>query len=153
MAGPGSARRRTDLGVEVTAGAKKKVLVQQKRQDPVNYYWAEEATPDKKDDTLRNWMDKVLRVAIPANEPPTQYYREGTQEMTGTNPDVARLIGQALGVKVDIQTSEFGTFLEEIGKGNFQMYSLSRNGIADPMHVPAGTVLRLPTATALRRGS
>ena len=42
---------------------------------------------------------KVLRVAMPTNEPPTQYYREGTQEMTGINPDVARLIGQALGVK------------------------------------------------------
>ena len=29
----------------------------------------------------------------------------------------------------------------------------SLNGIADPMHVPAGTVLRLPSANALRRGS
>jgi hypothetical protein len=29
----------------------------------------------------------------------------------------------------------------------------SLNGIADPMQVPSGTVLRLPTATALRRGS
>ena len=40
---------------------------------------------------------KVLRVAIPTNEPPTQFYREGTQEMTGTNPDVARLIGAGPG--------------------------------------------------------
>jgi hypothetical protein len=29
----------------------------------------------------------------------------------------------------------------------------SLNGIADPMHVPAGTVLRLPPVSALRRGS
>jgi hypothetical protein len=29
----------------------------------------------------------------------------------------------------------------------------SLNGIADPMQIPSGTVLRLPTATALRRGS
>ncbi|MDY7227263.1 hypothetical protein [Hyalangium rubrum] len=29
----------------------------------------------------------------------------------------------------------------------------SLNGIADPMQVPAGTVLRLPSASALRRGS
>jgi hypothetical protein len=29
----------------------------------------------------------------------------------------------------------------------------SLNGIADPMHVPAGTVLRLPSASALRGGS
>lgn len=50
--------------VEVTVGGKKKVLVQQNRQDPVNYYWAEEQTPTKRDDVLRNWMDKVLRIAI-----------------------------------------------------------------------------------------
>jgi hypothetical protein len=39
---------------------------------------------------------------------------------------------QQVGIKVEIQTSEFGTFLEDVQKGNFQMYSLSRNGIADP---------------------
>jgi hypothetical protein len=50
--------------VEVTVGAKKRVLVQGQRQDPAGYFWAEEATKDKKDDALRNWMDKVLRIAI-----------------------------------------------------------------------------------------
>jgi peptide/nickel transport system substrate-binding protein len=47
----------------------------------------------------------------------------------------AQMIQQMLslvGIKVDIQTSEFGTFLDDVAKGNFQMYSLSRNGIADP---------------------
>lgn len=39
---------------------------------------------------------------------------------------------QAVGVKVDIETSEFGKFLEDVQKGNFQLYSLSRNGIGDP---------------------
>ena len=39
---------------------------------------------------------------------------------------------QEVGVKVNIQQSEFGTFLDDVSKGNFQMYSLSRNGIADP---------------------
>jgi peptide/nickel transport system substrate-binding protein len=39
---------------------------------------------------------------------------------------------QQIGIKVQIQTSEFGTFLEDVAKGNFQMYSLSRNGIGDP---------------------
>jgi len=37
-----------------------------------------------------------------------------------------------VGIKVNILSSEFGTFFEDIGKGNFDMYSLSRNGIADP---------------------
>ena len=47
----------------------------------------------------------------------------------------AQMIQQMLaqvGIKVNIQTSEFGTFFEDIGKGNFDMYSLSRNGIGDP---------------------
>jgi peptide/nickel transport system substrate-binding protein len=39
---------------------------------------------------------------------------------------------QQIGVAVDIQTNEFGKFFEDISKGNFQMYSLSRNGIGDP---------------------
>lgn len=39
---------------------------------------------------------------------------------------------QQVGIKVEIQTSEFGTFLDDVAKGNFQMFSLSRNGIADP---------------------
>ena len=39
---------------------------------------------------------------------------------------------QQVGIGVDIQTNEFGKFFEDISKGNFQMYSLSRNGIGDP---------------------
>lgn len=39
---------------------------------------------------------------------------------------------QQVGIAVDIQTNEFGKFFEDISKGNFQMYSLSRNGIGDP---------------------
>ncbi len=50
--------------VEVTVGTKKRTLVQQKRQDPAGFYWALEGSPDKRDDSLKNWMDKVLRLAI-----------------------------------------------------------------------------------------
>jgi polar amino acid transport system substrate-binding protein len=64
---------------------------------------------------------KVLRVAIPTNEPPTQFYREGTQEMTGTNPDVARLIGEALGVKVDIQVANFDAIIPGLAAGRYDM--------------------------------
>ncbi|HUR82715.1 MAG TPA: ABC transporter substrate-binding protein [Thermoanaerobaculia bacterium] len=39
---------------------------------------------------------------------------------------------QQVGIKMEIQTNEFGTFMEDVSKGNFQMYSLSRNGIQDP---------------------
>ncbi len=47
----------------------------------------------------------------------------------------AQMIQQMLrqvGIDVQIQSNEFGTFFEDIGKGNFQMYSLSRNGVSDP---------------------
>ncbi|WP_125610245.1 ABC transporter substrate-binding protein [Specibacter cremeus] len=64
---------------------------------------------------------KVLRVAIPTNEPPTQYYRVGTQDMTGTNPDVARLIGQALGVKVQIKVTNFDSIIPGIAAGRYDM--------------------------------
>ena len=37
-----------------------------------------------------------------------------------------------VGITVQIQSNEMSTFLADIGKGNFQMYSLSRNGIQDP---------------------
>lgn len=47
----------------------------------------------------------------------------------------AQMIQQMLrqvGIDVKVQSNEFGVFFEDIGKGNFQMYSLSRNGVADP---------------------
>lgn len=37
-----------------------------------------------------------------------------------------------VGINVQIQSNEMSTFLADIGKGNFQLYSLSRNGIQDP---------------------
>ena len=60
-------------------------------------------------------------MAIPTNEPPTQFYREGTQDMTGTNPDVARLIGQALGVKVEIQVANFDSIIPGMAAGRYDM--------------------------------
>ncbi len=60
-------------------------------------------------------------MAIPTNEPPTQFYREGTQEMTGTNPDVARLIGEALGVKVEIQVANFDSIIPGMAAGRYDM--------------------------------
>ncbi|HYS55578.1 MAG TPA: ABC transporter substrate-binding protein [Thermoanaerobaculia bacterium] len=47
----------------------------------------------------------------------------------------AQVIQQMLkqvGITMQIQSNEMSTFFADIGKGNFQMYSLSRNGIADP---------------------
>lgn len=47
----------------------------------------------------------------------------------------AQMIQQMLkqvGIDVQIQSNEFGTFYEDISKGNFQMFSLSRGGLPDP---------------------
>jgi peptide/nickel transport system substrate-binding protein len=47
----------------------------------------------------------------------------------------AQIIQQMLrqvGIDVQIQSNEFGTFYEDIGKGNFQLFSLSRGGVPDP---------------------
>lgn len=57
---------------------------------------------------------------------------------TSTDPEAnlrAQMMQQMLkevGIKMNIESSEFGTFYEAIGKGNFDMFSLSRNGIQDP---------------------
>jgi peptide/nickel transport system substrate-binding protein len=37
-----------------------------------------------------------------------------------------------VGININIEQSEFGTFMEAIGKGNFKLFSLSRNGVQDP---------------------
>lgn len=78
---------------------------------------------------------KVLRVAIPTNEPPTQYYRPGTHDLTGVNPDVARLIGKALGVKVDIQVANFDSIIPGIAAGRYDMTVSSMTPTTERMKV------------------
>jgi polar amino acid transport system substrate-binding protein len=63
----------------------------------------------------------TLRVAIPTNEPPTQFYSEGSRYMTGTNPDIARLIGKALNLDVDIEVVNFDSIIPGIAAGRYDM--------------------------------
>jgi polar amino acid transport system substrate-binding protein len=63
----------------------------------------------------------VLRVAIPTNEPPTQFYKEGTRYLTGVNPDVARLIAQALGLEVEIKVVNFDSIIPGMAAGRYDM--------------------------------
>ena len=63
----------------------------------------------------------TLRVAIPTNEPPTQFYREGTKDMTGINPDMARLGAGALGLKIDIVVSNFDSIIPGLAADRFDM--------------------------------
>ncbi|WP_233613764.1 ABC transporter substrate-binding protein [Leucobacter edaphi] len=62
----------------------------------------------------------VLTVAIPTNEPPTQFYREGTKTMTGINPDVARLVAGTLGLKLQIEVTNFDSIIPGIEAGRYQ---------------------------------
>lgn len=62
----------------------------------------------------------------------TLSFKTSTDTEANLRAQMIQQMLQEVGVKVEIQTSEFGTFLEDVSKGNFQMYSLSRNGIADP---------------------
>lgn len=78
---------------------------------------------------------KVLRVAIPTNEPPTQFYKTGSQEMTGTNPDVARLIGEALGVEIDIQVANFDSIVPGLAANRYDMTVSSMTPTAKRMEV------------------
>ena len=67
-------------------------------------------------------------------------YANGVSLLFKTSTDVeansrAQVIQQMLkqvGINMQIQSNETSTFLADIQKGNFQMYSLARNGIQDP---------------------
>ncbi|MFY0751011.1 ABC transporter substrate-binding protein [Pseudomonas sp. NFX5] len=78
---------------------------------------------------------KVLRIAMPTNEPPTQYYEPGTERMTGINPDIARLIGQALGMEVEIKVATFDTLIPGLAAGKYDMAVASMTPTAARMKV------------------
>ncbi|WP_321936311.1 transporter substrate-binding domain-containing protein [Paraburkholderia sp. J8-2] len=78
---------------------------------------------------------KVLRVVMPTNEPPTQYYEAGTQNMTGINPEIARLIGQALGLRVDIKVATFDAIIPGMAAGRYDMSVASMTPTTERMKV------------------
>jgi peptide/nickel transport system substrate-binding protein len=59
-------------------------------------------------------------------------FKTSTNAEANTRAEAIQQMLRQVGIDMKIVASELGTFLEDIGKGNFQMYSLSRNGIADP---------------------
>lgn len=78
---------------------------------------------------------KVLRVGIPTNEQPTQFYISGTQDMTGVNPDIARLIGDSLGLKVEIQVANFDSIIPGMAAGRYDMTVSSMTPTKERMKV------------------
>lgn len=93
----------------------------------------------------------VLRVAIPTNEPPTQFYREGTHEMTGINPDIARLIAGALGLDAQIEVTTFDTIIPGMSAGRYDLTVSSMTPTEERMtqldfvdYVQMGSALAVP---------
>lgn len=65
-------------------------------------------------------VDKgILTVVMPTNEPPMQFYKEGTKEMTGVNADIARLLASALGLGIDIQIANFDALIPGLAAGRY----------------------------------
>jgi peptide/nickel transport system substrate-binding protein len=62
----------------------------------------------------------------------TLSYRTSTDAEAVQRAEMIQQMLKEVGIDLKIQSNEFGTFYEAIGKGNFQMFSLSRNGISDP---------------------
>lgn len=58
--------------------------------------------------------------------------KTSTDAEANSRAQVMQQMLKQAGINLTIQSNEMSTFFADIGKGNFQMYSLSRNGIADP---------------------
>ena len=59
-------------------------------------------------------------------------FKTSTDAEANSRAQVIQQMLKQVGINMQIQSNEMSTFFADIGKGNFQMYSLSRNGISDP---------------------
>lgn len=62
----------------------------------------------------------------------TLSFKTSTDAEANQRAQIIQQMLKAVGIDMQIQSNEFGTFYEDIQKGNFQMFSLSRGGIPDP---------------------
>lgn len=59
-------------------------------------------------------------------------FKTSTDAEANSRAQVIQQMLKQVGINMQIQSNEMTTFFADISKGNFQMFSLSRNGIADP---------------------
>lgn len=59
-------------------------------------------------------------------------FRTSTDAEANQQAEIVQQMLREVGIDMQIQTSEFGTFMEDVKNGRFQMFSLRRAGIADP---------------------
>jgi peptide/nickel transport system substrate-binding protein len=77
--------------------------------------------------------NKAKQLLAQAGVPnPTLVLKTSTDAEANSRAQVIQQMLKQVGITMQIQSNETSTFLADIQKGNFQMYSLSRNGVADP---------------------
>lgn len=59
-------------------------------------------------------------------------FRTSTDAEANQQAEMIQQMFREIGVDMQIQTSEFGTFMDDIKNGRFQVFSLRRAGISDP---------------------
>ena len=59
-------------------------------------------------------------------------FRTSTDAEANQQAEMIQQMLKDVGIDMQIQSSEFGTFMEDIKNGRFQMFSLRRAGISDP---------------------
>jgi peptide/nickel transport system substrate-binding protein len=59
-------------------------------------------------------------------------YKTSTDETALLQAQIVQSMWRAIGVEVEIRSHEFATFYDDIKRGNFQLFSLTWTGIADP---------------------
>jgi len=109
---------RIEVEVMTAAGPKKRTLLQKNKQDNANFYFVDSATPDKRDDTIKNWVDKILRMAI------NDYVAQGDEPKTPTVTPGAPLAGEVLKLR-------FLDGSKEVGNAVFSRYPVAaQSGVA-----------------------
>jgi peptide/nickel transport system substrate-binding protein len=77
--------------------------------------------------------NKAKQLLAQAGVPnPTLLFKTSTDAEANSRAQVMQQMLKQAGINMQIQSNETTTFLADIQKGNFQLYSFSRNGVADP---------------------
>lgn len=128
--------------VEVSVNGKTRTLQQQKREDAQNYFFADQSTPDKRDDSLKNWVDKVLRMAI------QDYVAQG-EEPKGDSEQVASSTAPAVKTG-DLMTLRFFDGRKELGSAVLSRFINPKTNQVEYFARTETTIgmVRLLTATA-----
>lgn len=127
---------RLEIQATTAKGPKTRTLIQKNRQDNANFYFADASAPDKRDDSARNWVDKVLRMAI------NDYVNEGEEPQPSTESASGAPTGPVV-------TLKFFDGRKQIGEAVFSRYP-NKSGQMEYYAKTETTIgmVRLLTATA-----